>query len=346
MAVPNPDYKPDWEEIHDFHNAERQRLDVEKSAIQDQENELYQKGVRYDSEEMLGLNEQMRALSEEWDTHHSECLRCIDTYQHETIQDVAKWYFENIGTNMGLRRKGIIHQIDYDQFQTIEEVREAWSRASDVSKQMEADQHNSLETGSPDGSDIFTDTDDNQISSSWQVFDASNMGYNPGVTNNWHSHSLVTVDQREGAYHICFMHDPDTHRGGGAPMNFIEDLASTMYRRAIALHEANTKPVLSSNEVGFSVKGLLSSIMKGASSFVRDGDKPRPEQFNFYIHVRPQYTMEEIFCRVDMQFDGNRFHEPNFKHFDTIPEILQNAYYETAMPAVNPSETLRLERRS
>ncbi len=126
---------------------------------------------------------------------------------------------------------------------------------------MEADQRNALDIGQPDGSDIFTETGDNQISSSWQVFDASTMGYNPGLTNNWHSHSLVTVDQREGEYHICFMHDPDTHRGGGSSMNFIEDLGTTMYRRALALHESDKKSSHPSNDGGFSMKGLLSSVM-------------------------------------------------------------------------------------
>ncbi|MEM7618670.1 MAG: hypothetical protein AAF244_04730 [Pseudomonadota bacterium] len=342
MAVPNPDYKPDWEEVYDFHDAERKRIEAEQSAIRDKENELYQAGVGYDSDEMLALNEQMSALSKQWGEHHSECLRCIDTYQHETIQDAAKWFFENITANIGVMGKGTIHQIDYDQFQTMEEVRAAWKRANDISKQMEADQRNSLKVGAPDGADIFTPMDDNQISSSWQIFNAATMGYNPGVTNDWHSHTLVTVDQREGEYHICFMHDPETHRGGGAPMNFIEDLASTMYRRAIASHEANKKPALSADGKGFSVRGLLSSFMKGASS-LGSNDAPRPEQFNFYIHVRPEHTMKEIFCRVDMDFDGNGFHDPNFKHFDVIPEIIQQAYYETAMPTVTPSDILKLD---
>lgn len=83
--------------------------------------------------------------------------------------------------------------------------------------------------------------------------------------------------------------------------------------------------------------------MKGASSLGSNNEAPRPEQFNFYIHVRPEHTMQEIFCRVDMDFDGNGFHNPNFKHFDVIPEIIQQAYYETAMPTVTPSDILKLD---
>ena len=167
--------------MYDFHDAERKRIEAEQSAIREKENELYQAGVGYDSDEMLALNEQMSALSKEGDEHHSKCLRCIDTYQHETIQDAAKWFFENITANIGVMGKGTIHQIDYDQFQTMEEVRAAWKRANDISKQMEADQRNSLKVGAPDGADIFTPMDNNQISSSWQVFNATTMGYNPGI---------------------------------------------------------------------------------------------------------------------------------------------------------------------
>lgn len=343
MAVPNPDYKPDWQEVHDFHDAERKRIEAERNAIQEREIKLYQAGVSYQSDEMKALNRESQALQKEWDTHHRECLRCLDRYQHETVQDAAQWLFDRFDPGMGTIGAKTIHQIDFEQFETIDEVHEAWARANDVSQQMEADQRNALEIGKPDGSDIFTDTGNNQISSSWQVFDQSSMGYNPGLTNNWHSHSLVTVDQRDGEYHICFMHDPDTHRGGGSPMNFIEDLATTMYRRALAQHEANKKTALPSSENGFSVRGLLSSVMKTASAFISD-DTPRPYQFHFYIHVRPQHTMKEIFCRVDMEAGRNGFYDPDFKHFDVIPERIQNAYYETAMPTITPRDIPQLDK--
>lgn len=255
---------------------------------------------------------------------------------------MAKWYFEEIGANIGAGGNDTIHQIDFDQFQTAEEVVEAWSRANDISKQMEADKRSSLPIGMPDGSNMFIDTGENEIVTSWQIFDASTMGYNPGVTRDWHSHTLVTVDQREGEYHICFMHDPDTRRSGGSPTNFIEDLASTMYRRALALHEGNQEPKLPA-VTSFSIRGLLSSAMKSASKFAGKDDKPRPEQFSFYIHVRPEYTMRESFCRVDMDFDGQGFSNPKFNQFDVIPEIIQNAYYETAMPTIKPGDVLRLD---
>lgn len=342
MAIPNPEYKPNWQEVQDFHDAERKRIDVERDAIQEKENELFQAGVSYQSDEMKALARESQALQEEWDTHHRECLRCLDRYQHKTVQDAAKWLFDRFDPSMGTIGAKTIHQIDFEQFQTIDEAHAAWVQANDVSQQMEADQRNALEIGQPNGSDIFTETGDNQISSSWQVFDASTMGYNPGLTNNWHSHSLVTVDQRNGEYHICFMHDPDTHRGGGSPMNFIEDLATTMYRRALTLHEPDKKSSQPSNDSGFSMKGLLSSVMKRASAIIGD-DTPRPEQFHFYIHVRPQHTMRETFCRVDMEVGRNGFYDPDFKHFDVIPEIIQQAYYETAMPTVTPKDVLRLD---
>ena len=122
-----------------------------------------------------------------------------------------------------------------------------------------------------------------------------------------------------------------------------EDVSSTMYRRALALHEASKQPASPSNDGEFTIRGLLSSIMGCASKFLGDEDKPRPEQFSFYVHARPDQFMEEVFCRVDMKFDGNGFTDPKFKHFDVIPEALQNAYYKTTMPTVTPKDVLRLE---
>jgi len=348
MPVENPDYKENWEELSEQHRAENERLEPERVKIVMRENELAKdsrkKGTSfYDSPEFLELRREQERIENEQKHHVDEMCRCVDTYQHKTIQDAAQWLLSRGTLNTSASQNNLIHQVDFEQFTTMDEVFEAYSKASKATKQIEAEQRSSLPVGKPNNSDIFTDIGENKITSSWQVFDASTMGYSPGVTNNWHSHTLVTVDQREGEYHICFMHDPDIHRGGGSPMNFIEDLSSTMYRRALALHETNKKPVLSFDKIGFSVKGLLSSIMKSASSFINDDDKPRPEQFNFYVHVRPQPTMEEIFCRVDMQFDGNSFRDPDFNHFEVIPEIVQQAFHKENTISNDPASNVVLE---
>lgn len=65
MAVPNPDYNPNWKEIHDFHDAERKRLEEERNAIQDQENKLFREGVPYDSDEMTALINEATAIQEQ-----------------------------------------------------------------------------------------------------------------------------------------------------------------------------------------------------------------------------------------------------------------------------------------
>jgi len=101
LAIPNPEYKPDWQEVHDFHNAERKRIDVEREALQEKENELFQAGVSYQSDERKALTRDSQALQEEWDTHHRECLRCLDRYQHETVQDAAIWLFDRFDPSMG-----------------------------------------------------------------------------------------------------------------------------------------------------------------------------------------------------------------------------------------------------
>lgn len=125
MPVPNPEYREDWEELHAQHDSERTRLQMEISDLmQDAESD--------------GIYEKITELQEKCDEHDRICKRCVDTYQHKTVQDAAEWLFNFCppGLNADHRGSKVIHEIDFEQFKTIDEVWEAWREADEVSKQV------------------------------------------------------------------------------------------------------------------------------------------------------------------------------------------------------------------
>lgn len=325
MAVQNPDYKPDWEAIHDHSDAERTRISDEQQALQDQMNELYEQGVRYDDPAYAALMEAKEALQPEWDKHHETCKRCLDTYQHETIQDGARWLFEHFDPNMGAWKTNTVHAVDFDSFTTMDEVFAAWSEASEISDQIEAEATGSLPIGRPDGKDIFENTGSNQIASAWQDFDIRELHPDGYFPRGGHVHTLVTIDQRDGEYHICFMQDPDKLRGGSPVQYEAAGLATVMYQR-IYMAQMQEKQKTLALPGSSMVRGLLSRLTNLVSEPAEKTPEMHPGQFNFYLHTRPHKYWGETFQRVDMDFENGRFTNPDHQHLHVIPEILQKAY--------------------
>lgn len=352
MPVPNPDYKPDWEQIHDHHAAERERLWSEMMSLQKQDNDLWDADdQKHDSPARLEIERQKEILDRERKTHHEQCLRCLDTYQHKTVQDCAEWLFNGgFKPDNFVTTQTDIHQIDFEKFQTLKEVKEEWARVHDEKKQQDAENRYSLPIGKPDGKDIFTKTGNNEVQSQWVTFEAEELGRrrNPHLIN--HTHTLVTIDQREdGEWHICFMHDPDMVRGGISPTNNIEDLASAMFRRAqlmdsAAEHKRSAMPKLPA-AVGSFVSGTLSQIMRIVSNTATEKQTVDPSKFHFYVHSRAEAGgYRESFCEVDLDFKNGQFSRPGWRHKDCIPEIIQSAYKKTTRIAVDsePARPLAL----
>tara|TARA_A200000113_G_scaffold194460_1_gene184477 strand:- start:85 stop:621 length:537 start_codon:yes stop_codon:yes gene_type:complete len=73
--VLNEFYKPDWESLHDFHAERRDRLTRQaKSGTCD--------------------NESFKLNTILWDqikVDNAICLKCFDTYQHQTVGDFLNW---------------------------------------------------------------------------------------------------------------------------------------------------------------------------------------------------------------------------------------------------------------
>lgn len=127
--------------------------------------------------------------------------------------------------------------------------------------------------------------------------------------------TLVTIDQRNGEYHICFMQDPKA-KGPLIVANEFETLATIMYKRAVEINQ-NQKPM-----------SLLSKLRMHFLSKTKDESEIKAEQFVFYYHERPHDFEWEEFSRVDMEYDSKAqtFINPRFKRYDVIPEYIQNVH--------------------
>jgi len=342
MPTPNPDYREDWEEFLAYHDTELKRVEEESNRLRKTQRQLWDDGIRRGSDQYDNIEREIESLHALRDEHFHNSTECISNYQHRTIQDIARWYFEEAGTDGLSFSSSTVHDVDYEQFTTIEEVRAAHREAVAISEQLAADKYFSLPVGQPDGLNIFVQGTENEVSSSWQVFGPEEIGHHTFFLNGGYTHTLVTIDSRDGEYHICFMQDPDQARGGRDVEGEIEKLAKAIYKRALNLFMASVTTQLTKSEEVLSEKSVLSMILGESSAQNNDDDIPQPEQFNFYIHHRPRHMGREIFRKMLMRFDGDQFEKLNTIGYEVIPEIIQSAYYETAMPTVTPKDALRL----
>ncbi|MBI1302067.1 MAG: hypothetical protein GC137_10520 [Alphaproteobacteria bacterium] len=337
MPVQNPDYNPDWEALHDHHAAERDRIAEKIAANRKKEGELFLAGHRYDTPEMNALHEDYVRLSEEQDQHSKVCQRCLDTYQHKTIQDGAAYLFRNFDTNVLGSGVKVGHQIDFEKFTTMDEVFRAWSEANDATKQITSETTHAMPSGRPDGLDIFEDIGTNKIYGARQLFGHHELDSLP------HKHGagegcdvLVTIDQRDGEYHICFTQSNEMWREGGlAVQREIERLATAAFNR-FRLQEAmqkaqEKKPLIVS--AANAVKGLLTKACN-AVAFRKTPDVD-PRQFHFYIHHPPADLQREKFLTVTMGFESREFHSPEFQQHDVVPATIQKAYKDMRYAPAN-----------
>ncbi|GJL85309.1 MAG: hypothetical protein DHS20C02_10840 [Micavibrio sp.] len=333
MPVPNPDYRPNWETLEEHHAAEYERLDKEADAVMEQRNQLWESlgSAAYNtSETVKALHTKHNELQAQCAEHTEQLRRCFDTYRHKTIQDAARAIFERFDPAMSALSKTSLSIIDYEQFTTMEEVNRAWIRANEVAKQEDAENRHSLPVGQPDGLDIFQETKNNTVASQWQIFQAEEL--HPGWVRRFdseHVHTLITIDQRDGEYHICFTVDPDPSRSGSMGVQHeIEALATTMYKRALN----DFKPEKPNEKTGLSY--IMSELGKSTKNFAKSYTI-QPEQFHFYIHHVPNPHFPEKFFRMDMDYSFGEFRDAQFHQHKVIPEIIQQAYKKTTMHDAN-----------
>ena len=262
MAVPNTEYKVDWEELHAHHTSELERLSQLREQLNAQIRELKEAGHKYTtSPEMQDLERQIGDLGPQSEHHLHEMQNCLSRYQHVTVQDAAEWIFGNFNPDGMAGNSGIIHDIDFDSFQTIDEVSAAWSAAHAASEQAEAERRLSLPVGRIDDTDIFQESEGDCIASQWQEFDNAELGIRYAFTDT-PIRALVTVHQIGDEYHICFMDDPNPANGAPSVMNEIEGLANAMYRRALSAGDQKDGELAQSSTTSYSDLGIVERAIR------------------------------------------------------------------------------------
>ncbi|MBK9586766.1 MAG: hypothetical protein KA099_06315 [Alphaproteobacteria bacterium] len=331
MAVPNPQYRENWKEIHDAHDAACTASWEKMQEVRQRQHVLYDAG-QHDTDEYRSLEDEYKVHYKAHGEHHRTCHDCLSFYQHRTVQDGAKWLFGQFDPDMGSTTSRTFHLVDFDKFKTLDEVYEAWAQASDASQQAEAEARDSLPHGRPNGKNIFEQTGTNQITSLLQDISGEEL-YPQPYRLNQNCRVLVTTDIRNGEYHICFTQDDEMvnecHMG---IQPHFEAVATAMYNRALmAEKESSRRKALTTGETAPSwssrVSGALTTLVNKVIP-KRDIGGISPEQFHFYIHHPAKPGYPESFYEMPSEFKNCAFINPRFVASKVIPELIHDAYKE------------------
>lgn len=308
MTYPNPHYDPKWKEIHDRHAAERQLLEKETTR-------LAENGE-------IG-SEAYQEAKAAFHYHHKACLKSF-TMQHATVQEYAEWLFRNFRVDSGDWEGGIpVPTVDFSQLRTIEEADAAWSRVHQIVSDAAGERRNSLPTGQPDDLQAFADAASPALSRYWREFEPHDLFPN-GYGEDARTRTLMTVDEQEDGWHICFMQDGKST--GISVTNAIERLATAVYREACTLAEQSLP----------APSGWQRWLPGGRAARVKAAT-PLPSQFHFYQHIPPEGELgQEEFDRVDLKFSDGQFRDPDWVGYDVVPQAIQSARFDIALDATAP----------
>jgi hypothetical protein len=304
MSYANPHYDPDWKTLHDRHDAERKRA---QEAMQ----RLAENGAM--------LSDAYESAKAEFDRNHAACQATFKM-RHATVQEYAEWVFGSFRVDSEDREGGIpVPQVDFAMLRTVEDVDTAWSRIHTVVSDAAWERRHRLPVGQPAGLAAFSDTAAPGLTRSWRQFSERKLypgGYAPGNGVP----TLMTVDEREDGWHVCFMHDSGSP--GMSVTNAIELLASAVYREACAIAEAETPQA----------NGLRAWFGRGRVSR-QPSALLDPRRFHFYQHTPPGQSSREEFDRVALRFADGAFNDPQWIGYPVIPKLIQSARFDCALDA-------------
>ncbi len=286
MPTRNELYDPEADAVHDRHALERERL----SKL------LHGPGPR-------GVTGRARSkMQAAFDAHHLACLWTFKT-RHATVQDYARWRF-HFWTG-----GGEAPVVDFEALGSVEETDRLYCRLEAEARTATL---SGLPVGQPPGMVAFTGGD-LQL---WRHFRREEL-----LTSSCDAlkgaRALVTISDRAGVWHICFMQDW-THGGVGVSEVF-EDLANSVYRSALI--KAGMQRAARGG-----VRGRLGRLVPHG---LRDVAL-RPGAFRFYEHQPPRWRAAEEFNLVRMQFRHGRFGLPHREPYAVIPAAL--AWVRRAAP--------------
>lgn len=317
MLIHNPDYNPDWEAIHDFHHDQRARLQREINALMES----------YSSTE----SGKLKRLEKERSFHNATCLRCLDTYQHKTVQDFVKWSLENSLQLSEIFKDECASHICFDHCQSIEQAKIIISQLIALyRKKAFLDGKSSggkyCPAGRPDDDlDIFENTGSNNIISLWTDFRTqSNFG-----PFDIHEYIVLTsVDRHKDVIHVCFYADEDESRKAGMIMGRIGQLAFQFIQNDLGPDFDEFAKSQVKKQTGLPLPGFLHPKHKSFPAY------------RFYTHTVMAGTLpredfiEHIFDygREDSCSPGSRaygcFRRTKMQPYRSMPRYLKDAVQE------------------
>ena len=295
MAYANPDYNPDWEAVHEYHAQKRDQAMETKHRLE------AEGGVDSDIYRHAEI-----AFSE----HHQACLDAIVS-QFATVQDCAQWLSINWSLPYGYDTSIPMPHMDIAGFRTMNEASSAFSQASrELQDAVNKKQHR-LPVGQPEGLIAFANANSVGVHRYWRKFlprDLYPQGYAPSGVR-----TLVTVDEIEDGWHVCFMQDWDSP--GVSVTNAISRLATAFFREANAIAEQQMQHS--------GKKGLRALFARWTTH--KHAPLLDPDRFHFYEHLPPTAHSKEDFDRVTLRFENGEYQHPEWVHFRNVPAIIQSA---------------------
>lgn len=289
MPTINELHDPDADAVHDHHAAERQRL----------------RAVLFGPERCVLTGEAYAEARAAFDRHHLACLATFET-RHATVQGYAAWRFS-------VWVEGDVEAVDYEALGSVAEVNVLASRLEAEAREARHAAVASLPVAQPAGLAAFSDA--GRALRYWRHFTARDLSPE-GHASGGGCRSLVTVDRVGGVWHVCFMQD--WSHVGVSVTNAIEDLASVVYREALALAEARQAA-----EVPGWRRGLGRVVPAGLRRPALS-----PGSFRFYEHLPPHAPGEEDFDLVELEFRDGRFCEPDWESYTSIPHVIASGRHE------------------
>jgi hypothetical protein len=306
MSYLNPYYNPAWREMQDKHFAAAKRAESEMERLAAGGAETY---------------DAYKAMEAEFKRHHQAGM---STYkmQHKTVQEYAAWVFGSFNVSMNDHGGGIpVPQVDFERLRTIEEVDAEWSRIHGAITDSANERRDSLPAGKPEGIEAFSDVTSPGLTRSWRQFTPREL-YPVGYPSELGVRTLMSVDEREDGWHVCFMHD--WRVGGGSVTNSIERLATAVYREAHAIGASQAPPI----------KGVLAFFERWQEGRKRAAMLD-PGRFHFYEHTppAPSGSLKESFAKVGLYFEKGEFANPDWRFYPVIPHAIQSARFDCALDA-------------
>lgn len=218
MAYPNPHYRPDWSALRAQHGAEMKEASEERDRLAKQDD--------------IGSPAYQEAESRA--KTHLHAYKETFRQQFPTVQEYAAWLFDTFDpTRPVLGDPFPLPSVDIAAFRTVEEADAEWSRIRRIVEKAEIEAEGSLKVGQPPGLLAFADA--SRVRSYWRQFTGQDLYPGGYRTEDICVSALVTVDELEDGWHICFMHDPSNYNTG--IVGVFERLATVIYREARQIAE-------------------------------------------------------------------------------------------------------------